>query len=122
MNKQLRNSLTAREVIPNGETNTLPSCTEPDQTLTIKQIVERHTNGINLGVPEYEPYYSEVEMPNIEHMDFDQLHSYRVFLSEQRYALEDKLQEHKQEETRLRQIEQEEKLRKKIEKEKQTQV
>jgi len=119
MNKQLRNSITAKQYIPQGDVNTLPSCTEPDQTLSIKQIIERHTNGINMGVQEYQPYYSEEEMPDFEHMSFDELHSYREFLSNRRYELEDKLREHKQRELQMRQEENEksiiEKYKKSIE-------
>lgn len=93
MNSQLRNSLSARQYIPVGDFNNLPTMTEPDQTLSIKQLVERHVNGIAVGVREYEPFYSEEELPNFEFMDIEELHQYKEFLNRQKFLLEDKLRQ-----------------------------
>lgn len=93
MNSQLRNSLLARQYIPVGDYNNLPTMTEPDQTLSIKQLVERHVNGISVGVREYESFYSEEELPNFEFMDIEELHQYKEFLNRQKFLLEDKLRQ-----------------------------
>lgn len=62
-----------------GETNTLPSLTIPDKSLTVQQIMDRHTRGQMLpftkspqfsfdGLPEDMP--SElVDLPNFDRMD-----------------------------------------------------
>lgn len=96
MNPQLRNSLTAREIVPVGDYNNLPSQTEPDQCLSIKQLVERHVNGISLGVREYEPFYTDHELPNFEFMDLNELNDYKEHLNTQKRLLEDRLREQRQ--------------------------
>lgn len=101
MNPLLRNSLTARQYIPIGDYNSLPSQTEPDQTLSIKQLIERHVQGINVGVTTYEPYYTEEEIPNFEQMDIEELHQYKQFINEQKFKLEDRLREHRKQEKEL---------------------
>lgn len=98
MNKLLRNSLTAREVVPIGEVNNSPSMTEPDQCMSIKQIIERFAKGVSLTVNQYEPIYREEDLPAFEMMSFDELASYRQYLSEERYRLEDELRERRRKE------------------------
>lgn len=93
----LKNSINSKELVPMGDENNLPSMTEPDQTLSIKQLIEKHVQGVNLGVKEYEPFYTDEELPNFEFMDLEEIHSYRQHLSEERYRLEDELQRRKQE-------------------------
>lgn len=90
----IKNSITARETVPMGDVNNLPSATEPDQTLSIKQLIERHAQGINLGVKEYDPIYSDQEdFPNVEYMDFHEAAEYRDFLANERYKLEERLKQ-----------------------------
>lgn len=113
INPQLRNSLTARQNIPAGDINTLPSATEPDQVLSIKQIIERHTTGIQPDVQHYEPFYTEEELPNFEFMDIEELAQYRQHLADERYRLEDKLSELKKKETEEIRKQNEEKLKQK---------
>lgn len=93
---RFKNSYTAKEVIVRGDINRLPSSTEPDQTLSIKQLIERHAKGINVGIREYEPYYTDLDLPNLEHMDFSELAEYRDYLSNERYRLEERLKQEKQ--------------------------
>lgn len=113
----LRTSYQARETVPLGDKNTLPSETEPDQTLTIKQLIERHVNGIDMGVQQYEPLYIDGEVPNFELMEFDELHGYREYLSNERFRLEGELKERQQEEKQRYLKELEEKRLKQLEEE-----
>lgn len=93
MNKLLRNSLTARETVPTGDTfDGVVSETQPNQTLSIREIVEKYVQGIDLGVQSYEPIYTDEELPNFDYMDFDELHEYRQHLADERFRLEAKLQ------------------------------
>lgn len=99
MNKLLRNSLTARETVPTGQTfEGVSSETQPNQTLSIREIVEKYVQGIDLGVQSYEPMYTDEELPNFEYMDFDELHEYRQHLADERFRLEAKLQSLKEKE------------------------
>lgn len=57
---------------PPGEENNEPDMTVPDQTLSIKQILERHTRGQE--VPVLQPFYSNTEnwneyLPDITKLD-----------------------------------------------------
>lgn len=88
---KLRNSLTARESVPIGDINKLPSMTDPDQTISIKDLIQRHVDGVPLGTREYEPVYSEEDLPDFESMDIEELAQWRHHLSEERFRLEDAL-------------------------------
>lgn len=61
-----------QEVLSNdelfGEKNTEPSLTVPDQTLSMRQILERYYRGEAVSI--YEPVYSDDEdVPDVEKMD-----------------------------------------------------
>lgn len=49
-----------------GEKNTLPSMTQPDQSLTVAQLMKNHTRGTLSGVSEREPQYFDQEIPNFD--------------------------------------------------------
>lgn len=57
-----------------GEVNTLPSLTKPNQSLTVLQILDRHSRGIPVNVSSGMPvYYGEnFEMPVWEKLDMQE--------------------------------------------------
>lgn len=91
-----RNSVTAREEVPIGDINEMDSMTEPNQVLSLKEIIERFASGIDMSAHSYDPLYTDEELPDFEHMSFDELHEYREHLSNERYRLEQKLKEETQ--------------------------
>lgn len=64
-----RNQFTAKkDWKPNPERNSAISLTEPDQVLSVKELLRRHVQG--LPVPTYTPVYDEHgEYPDVRHMD-----------------------------------------------------
>lgn len=48
-----------------GEYNTQPSQTEPDMSLTVRQLLTNHSRGIQSNVKEYPLNYLETEIPKI---------------------------------------------------------
>jgi hypothetical protein len=54
--------------------------TQPDMTLTVRQLLENHTRGIDSGVQEKAPFYFDVEVPTIT--DITDVHEYRDYLNE----------------------------------------
>lgn len=50
-----------------GEINNLPSETVPDQSLSIRQLIQNHTRGIHSDVKHYEgEYFEDQIIPNFE--------------------------------------------------------
>lgn len=49
--------------------NRLPSMTVPNQTLSIQEILIRHTRGLPLDVPVKKPQYSNVYTPDFRELD-----------------------------------------------------
>ncbi len=67
---KIYNSIQARTMLRDYETNQLPSATVPDQSLSIAEIISRFTNGrplppVGLG----EPIYSEDYLPDLRRYD-----------------------------------------------------
>jgi len=76
-----------------GHTNTMPSMTVPDMTLTVKQLLHNHTRGIHSDVSHNEPMYFDSEIPIID--DITDLIAYREDLKAREIALKAKIkQEH----------------------------
>jgi hypothetical protein len=69
--RRYRSALTAGNDA-NGETSKLPSMTVPDQSLTVRQILQRFANGTLGDISMNEPFYSE-DLPDLRGMDMVQL-------------------------------------------------
>ena len=55
------------DAIELGEKNTLPSETQPDQALSLKELISRHSRGI--PIPKFEPVYDgENNLPDVSRM------------------------------------------------------
>ena len=74
-----------------GETNTKPSLTVPDLTLTIKQLLTNHSRGISSDVGHNEPMYFDTESPIIN--DITDLDAFRQDLKAREKALSLKIKQ-----------------------------
>ncbi len=74
-----------------AETNTLPSMTVPDMSLTVKQLLHNHTRGIHSDVSHNEPMYFDSEIPIID--DITDLIEFRKDLKAREKALKLKIKE-----------------------------
>lgn len=77
--KEIWNSLNARERRTKGLECKTPSLTVPDQSMTIREIMERHAHGIAMPVGK-EPIYSEDENQlgvNLKKLDLVELQELR---------------------------------------------
>lgn len=81
----------AYEEIPVGDMNNSPSETEPNATRSIKEIINARMNGVVLDVPEFEPFYSDLDIPDIQSMDLEEIATYREYLTSRQYDLEEEL-------------------------------
>lgn len=54
--------------------------TQPDMTLTVRQLLEHHTRGISPAAQERHPVYFDIEVPTIK--DITDVHAYREHLAE----------------------------------------
>lgn len=88
---QVQNSLNYDYREWQGTVNTLPSQTIPDQTMSLKEIIERHTRGLpTLGK---EPIYhgEDIEIPNFATMDLAEQQEMRedldLYIAEQKDKL-----------------------------------
>ncbi|WNK13820.1 MAG: hypothetical protein [Microvirus sp.] len=63
---------------PTGQLNNLPSLTIPDQTMSVREIMQRFANGQpingNGSTPQY--YGEDLEIPDIKHMDLSDAEDY----------------------------------------------
>lgn len=81
-------------VPPAGEYNEEPSLTQPDEVLTIREMLLRHARGIALETHHQEPRYYDESMgfiPDIESMDLVDIQETRDALSRRVKAIKDKL-------------------------------
>lgn len=74
-----------------GETNTMPSMTVPDMTLTVKQLLHNHSRGIHSDVSHNEPMYFDHEIPIID--DITDLVAFRNDIKAREKALKLKIKE-----------------------------
>ena len=74
-----------------GETNNEPSETIPDQSLTVRQLLDNHTRGINNPVKHYDPQYFETEIPNFT--DLTEIVEYKENLANQIKEVEKQIKE-----------------------------
>lgn len=54
--------------------------TQPDMSLTVRQLLENHTRGVDSNVQERKPIYFDVPVPTIT--DITDVHEYRAHLKE----------------------------------------
>lgn len=75
----VKNSLNARYFPKNHERNLLPSLTVPDQSMSLKEIIDRYQRGIPMNVAEHVPIYhgDEMELPDIRKMDLAEIQEMR---------------------------------------------
>lgn len=59
MNNLVKHSFNAHEFPKDYEINTKPSMTIPDQSLTMRQILDRYARGLSLGAPKVELWEGE---------------------------------------------------------------
>lgn len=69
MSKTVRNSLNYDHTKIRGEVNTKPSLTVPDQTMSIKEILERFARGLPFQAGKVPIYEGEEEIPDLRTMD-----------------------------------------------------
>jgi len=81
----------AYETVASGDKFTAPSLTEPNQTRSLKQIIQARSNGITLETNQREPFYSDQDIPDFDQMDLVELGDYRDYLSNRRHELEEEL-------------------------------
>ncbi len=74
-----------------GETNTLPSQTVPDLTLSVKQLLINHSRGISSDISINEPMYFDTEIPIID--DITDLDAFREDLKAREKALSLKIKD-----------------------------
>lgn len=66
---KIKNTLNAKEFQKTGEVNNFPSMTIPDQTMTIKEILDRFTRGLPLDAGKVPIYEGEEFTPDLRYMD-----------------------------------------------------
>lgn len=71
----IKNSLNYRILPIQGERSLLPSVTLPNQVLTIPQILQQYTQGIQPTSPG-EPMYSDLDLPDPRTLDLSELEMY----------------------------------------------
>lgn len=70
-----RNSLNARELPKDRETNYQPSLTIQGDSMSIKTIMERYARGLPVsGSHRTEVYHGDEELPDLERMDLSEIH------------------------------------------------
>nr|QJB19773.1 MAG: hypothetical protein [Microvirus sp.] len=88
----------SHEVVFGGEYETPEgiSCTVPDQSLTVQQLLQRHARGQALRG--YEPiYYNDLPIPAIENMDFAERKAFLEHIRTHRKEIEDIIEAEKSE-------------------------
>lgn len=68
------------------EKNTLPSRTQPDMTLTMRELLINHTRGLGVNASEHEPLYFDTEIPQLD--DMTDIEEYRQFLEDEKNEIE----------------------------------
>ena len=58
------------------------SMTVPDQNLTVKELLDRHSRGVSLGAPKLEGEYFDTEVPRFQ--DLTEMFDYKANLEKKR--------------------------------------
>lgn len=100
--KRIKNSLNSDLFPTDGETNELPSLTVPDQSMSVRELLERHTRGLgNTGV-KVPMYDDEDELPDVRTLDLAELEELREQNREQMKLIRDNVQKQKVEDDEKR--------------------
>lgn len=81
---QVKNMLNAKDFPKQGEVFTLPSMTVPDQSLTVRELMDRFARGLPLGgarVPIYEG--EDDNTPDFARMDLSEIEDYQLKIKEE---------------------------------------
>lgn len=70
---KVKNMLNAHEFPRIGEINTMPSLTKPDQTLTIREILDRYANGMPLMGHRVPVFDEGNDLPDPRTLDYTEL-------------------------------------------------
>lgn len=83
--------LNFREESPRGETNTLPSLTQPDEVLTIRQMLERHVRGLPMSSSPQGGYLPPGldDIPDIRTLDLTEIQDYAESWRQRKQEIED---------------------------------
>lgn len=66
-----------------GETNTKPSLTVPDATMSLRELLDRYGRGLPVNGSEPVYHGEEVELPNLRAMDLTEIQALREASAEQ---------------------------------------
>lgn len=83
----------ATEFKTQREVNLLPSLTIPDQTFTIKEILDRFARGLAFNGAKVPVYHGEEELPDTRRMDLADIEQYKESLQLEIEGLQSKLRE-----------------------------
>lgn len=70
---KIKNMLNAHESIKLGEVNTMPSLTKPDQSMTIREILDRYANGQPLTGQRVPMFDEGNDLPDPRTLDYAEL-------------------------------------------------
>lgn len=73
------------------EKNTEPSMTQPDMTLSMRELLVNHTRGLGVMANHKEGFYYDTEIPQFD--DLTDIDAYREYLREQKLENEKRVQE-----------------------------
>ena len=80
--KFIKNSLNASYFKKQNQVFTQKSQTVPDQSLTMRQLLDRYAKGLPLEAKEPVYYGEDTEIPNFKKMDLTEIDEYRKNLNE----------------------------------------
>lgn len=79
----IKTTLNARYFPKSGEFNNLPSRTIPDQTLSLRTLLDRHARGLPLSGNNLHPVYNgEDYMPDVRRLDISEIHDLKHMVRE----------------------------------------
>lgn len=93
------------ETGPELEINNLPSETQPDEVLSIREMLERHSRGIPMSGSNRQPIYYPEELghvPDVERMDLTEIADMVEHMTARRTTLESELKKRESEEKAAR--------------------
>lgn len=86
-----------------GESNTLPSMTQPDMSLTVKQLLTNHTRNLHTQIVPKQEAYFDMEIPRFD--DITEAEAWKQSLIDRAAAIDEevvRIQKEKEEEKRLK--------------------
>lgn len=101
MNPILNNRFTYLETGPELEINDLPTETQPDEVLSIREMLERHSRGIPMNGSSRQPIYYPEELghvPDVERMDLTEISEMVEHMTARRSTLENEIKKRESEE------------------------